>query len=112
MVEFALALPVLLLLTFGTIEFGRLLQAWLALENGARFGVRYAVTGSYNPEDCNEAAAALGLETEDGLDGNLDCKVPDKYPVGHAKVGQDVPHSEELTNRLIDWARLDRKSVV
>ena len=106
MVEFALALPVLLLLTFGTIEFGRLLQAWLALENGARFGVRYAVTGSYNPEYCNEAAAALGLETEDGLDGSLNCKVPDKYPVGHAKAGQDVPHAEELTNRLIDWARL------
>jgi len=40
MVEFAMALPVLLLLTFGVVEFGRLLQAWLALENGARFAVR------------------------------------------------------------------------
>ena len=49
LVEFALALPVLLLLIFGIIEFGRLLQAWLALENGARFGVRYATTGEYNP---------------------------------------------------------------
>ena len=45
MVEFALALPILLMMVFGIIEFGRLLQAWLALENGARFAVRYAVTG-------------------------------------------------------------------
>ena len=49
MVEFALTLPVLLLLIFGIIEFGRVLQAWLALENGARFAIRYAVTGNYNP---------------------------------------------------------------
>ena len=41
MVEFALTLPVLLLLIFGIIEFGRVLQAWLALENGARFAIRY-----------------------------------------------------------------------
>ena len=39
MVEFAIALPILLLLVFGIIEFGRILQAWLAIENGARFGV-------------------------------------------------------------------------
>ena len=32
-VEFALALPILLTMVFGIIEFGRLLQAWLALEN-------------------------------------------------------------------------------
>jgi len=49
LVEFALALPVLLMLVFGIIEFGRMMQAWLAMENGARFAVRYAITGSYNP---------------------------------------------------------------
>ncbi len=59
MVEFALALPILLLLIFGIIEFGRMLQAWLALENGARFAVRFAVTGSYDPQYCQEAANSL-----------------------------------------------------
>ncbi len=47
------------LLIFGMIEFGRLLQAWLALENGARFAVRFAVTGSYDPQYCEEAGNAL-----------------------------------------------------
>ena len=64
LVEFALALPVLLLLLFGVIEFGRFLQAWLALENGARFGVRYAITGNFDPQYCDDAGAALGLTVQ------------------------------------------------
>ena len=55
LVEFALILPVLLLVLFGIIEFARILQAWLSVENGARFGVRYAVTGEYNTAYCDPA---------------------------------------------------------
>ncbi|HMU94154.1 MAG TPA: TadE/TadG family type IV pilus assembly protein, partial [Anaerolineales bacterium] len=43
MLEFALVLPILLLVLIGTIEFGRLFYAWLIIENSTRFGVRYAV---------------------------------------------------------------------
>ncbi|MCJ7707054.1 MAG: pilus assembly protein, partial [Anaerolineales bacterium] len=52
LVEFALILPVMLLVLFVIIEFGRLLFAWLAVENGARFGVRYAVTGELDAAYC------------------------------------------------------------
>ena len=58
MVEFALVLPLLLMLIFGIIEFGRIFQAWLSVQNSARFAVRYAVTGQYNPNYCNDAAIA------------------------------------------------------
>ncbi len=51
-VEFALVLPVMLLVIFVIIELARLLHAWLAVENGARFGVRYAVTGEYDNVHC------------------------------------------------------------
>ncbi|MCX6072618.1 MAG: pilus assembly protein [Chloroflexi bacterium] len=51
-VEFALILPVMLLVLFVLVELARLLHAWLAIENGARFGVRYAVTGEYNDTYC------------------------------------------------------------
>ena len=37
LVEFALILPVLLVTIFIVIEVARLLHAWLAIENGARF---------------------------------------------------------------------------
>lgn len=58
MVEFALVLPVLLMLIFGIIEFGRIFQAWLSVQNSARFAVRYAVTGQYDTNYCDDAAAA------------------------------------------------------
>jgi Flp pilus assembly protein TadG len=58
MVEFALVLPLLLMLIFGIIEFGRIFQAWLSVQNSARFAVRYAVTGQYDVGYCDDAAIA------------------------------------------------------
>jgi hypothetical protein len=45
--EFAITLPILLILLFGIIEFGRIFQAWVTLQNSARAAVRYASTGQY-----------------------------------------------------------------
>jgi len=46
--EFALTLPVLLVLMFGIIEFGRIFQAWVTIQNAARTAARFAVTGDYD----------------------------------------------------------------
>ncbi len=54
MLEFALVLPILLLVLVGTLEFGRLFYAWLIIENATRFGVRYAVTGEYETYYCEQ----------------------------------------------------------
>lgn len=51
-VEFAIVLPLLLLLFFGIIEFARAFQSYLTITNSARFGVRYAVTGEYDASYC------------------------------------------------------------
>lgn len=51
--EFALTLPILLLLLFGIIEFGRLFQSWVTLQNSARTAVRYASTGQYKEDRFN-----------------------------------------------------------
>ncbi len=95
MLEFALALPVLLLLIFGVIEFARILSAWLSVENGARFGIRYAVTGEFELSYCTAAGSALGLSADDLADGQADCRVP-------AWVG----NNEIKESHLVDWARL------
>ena len=42
-VEFALLAPVLLLLLFGILELGRVLDAWIVVQNAAREGARAAV---------------------------------------------------------------------
>jgi hypothetical protein len=98
LLEFALALPVLLLLLFGIIELGRLLQAWMAVQNAARFGLRYAVTGEYNPAYCGDAASALGLTSADTFGGDPanDCHIPDAYG----------SNARDLSEQLVDWARL------
>ena len=46
--EFAISLPILLLLLFGVLEFGRLFQSWVTLQNAARTAARYAITGLYD----------------------------------------------------------------
>ena len=69
LVEFALILPVLLIVIFVIIELARVLHAWLAVENGARFGVRYAVTGEFDPAQCITLYGPLGCLTESQEDG-------------------------------------------
>jgi hypothetical protein len=44
-VEFSLTLFALLTIMLGIIEFGRLLQAWLTVQNSAQGAARYAITG-------------------------------------------------------------------
>jgi Flp pilus assembly protein TadG len=39
-VEFALVLPILLLILFGIMEVGRVLDAWIVVQNAAREGAR------------------------------------------------------------------------
>ena len=110
LMEFALILPVLLFVLFGIIEFARILQAWLSVENAARFGVRYAVTGDFNPDYCDDAGINLETQTNrfgteyadagvialDAADGSVDCLIS----------SEDSDDYQDLSNALKDEARL------
>ena len=48
MLEAAIVLPLVLLLTIGTIEFSSVFYAYLTLQNGVSQATRYAVTGNTN----------------------------------------------------------------
>jgi Flp pilus assembly protein TadG len=61
-VEFALIVPVLLLIVFGIIDFGRALNAQISLTGAAREGVRLAALGYSDAAiDARVAAAAPSL---------------------------------------------------
>jgi len=59
LVEFALVLPLLLLLVIGAIEFGRLFFIKIALTNAAREGAYYL---SLYPDDYSNAEEAIKAE--------------------------------------------------
>ena len=61
-VEFALVLPLLLLILFGIIDFGRWYNAQITLTQAAREGVRYAAIGITSPSPATRTTnAALPL---------------------------------------------------
>lgn len=73
--EFAITLPTLLILLFGVIEFGRVFQAWVSLQNAARTAARYASTGQYfedqfvlNPLQTNDPDSIVPC-VDDGPEG-------------------------------------------
>lgn len=59
-VEFALLVPLLLLIVFGIIDFGRALNAQITLTQAAREGARLAAVGQPNVA-ARTQAAAIGL---------------------------------------------------
>jgi len=103
MVEFVISLPILLFIIFGIIEFARMTFAWMAVQNAARFGVRYAVTGEFNDVYCVEAGNYLGAThiNADVHGGDpQDCSIPDTF--------NPIPPitTNDLERDLIDLARL------
>ena len=66
LVEFALILPLLLLLFLGIIEFGRAMLAYNTIANAAREGARYGIVdpelaGNARPGQTLELTSAAGL---------------------------------------------------
>jgi Flp pilus assembly protein TadG len=57
LVEAALLTPLLLMLTFGIIDFASMFYVYLALENGVSQATRYAVTGNLKDDPANPGTA-------------------------------------------------------
>lgn len=66
-VEFALVLPILLLLVIGILEFGRAYHVQTTLSNAARDGVRVMAL-----QDNSSAAEAQTMESAESLDITVD----------------------------------------
>lgn len=72
-VEMALILPILILLIFGIVEFGRILQTYMVVTDLSREGARAGAVGKTDLEIAtvvDNDAAAVGLDT-----GNPDYSV-------------------------------------
>ena len=72
-VEFALILPILVMMVFGIFQFGIAYNNWIALTHAAREGARLAAVGQYEESRVRESAPSVQIESivVTGQDGNI-----------------------------------------
>ncbi len=72
-VEFALILPILVMMVFGIFQFGIAYNNWIALTHAAREGARLAAVGQYEESRVRESAPSVQIEsiTVTGQEGSI-----------------------------------------
>jgi TadE-like protein len=91
-VEFALVLPVLLLIVFGIMDFGRALNAQIALTGAAREGARLVALGY--PTATVQARVAAAAPDLSGVTVTVAASCPpDAGPAADAQVDVSYPFS-------------------
>src|SRR5215469_15927355 len=90
-VEFALLLPLLLLLVFGIIDFGRAINAQITITQAAREGARAHALGDPDwRQRTVDAGVGLGLDPNDPSAGGNVADVADCPATGGALAGDDA----------------------
>ena len=82
-VEFALVLPLLLILLFGVIDFGRALQTYITINNASREGARL---GAINPDADIEGKVRDAAGEFDTADLTVGTSFPDGKESGESVV--------------------------
>ena len=72
-VEFALILPILVMIVFGIFQFGIAFNNWIALTHAAREGARLAAVGQFTEQRVRESAPSVQIQTINvtGLSGKI-----------------------------------------
>ena len=107
LVEFAMVLPILLILIFGIIDFGMGLRSYISLTNATREGARFAavgnLAGSY-PTDCDGSTSTSVVGrvcvTMEGLDLSDLQDVSVSYPSGVAPGNEVVVSAQYIYNYI------------
>jgi len=79
LVEFAIVLPVLLLITMGIVDFGFMFQRYVVLTNAAMEGARVAVLPGYTTPDVQ--ARVQEYATNGGIPGTLNPPLVEDVPL-------------------------------
>jgi Flp pilus assembly protein TadG len=101
LIEFALVLPMLLLVVLGIAEFGFMFQRYEVITNAAREGARIAVLPGYSTADVQSRVAAYVTQgrvptstTNPAVTVvNVDIPVPGGLPIGAKRVTVTYTHT-------------------
>jgi len=107
LVEFALVLPIMMILIFGIIDFGMGLRSYISLTNATREGARYAAVGNEAgayPTDCDGSTTTSVIGrvcvAMEGLNLSNVGSVSVAYPSGQTP-GAEVVVSADYTYDFI-----------
>ncbi len=72
-VEFAIILPILVMILFGMFQFGIAYNNWIALTHAAREGARLAAVGAFDEQAVRDSSPSVVIQTVEatGLDGGI-----------------------------------------
>ncbi len=121
LVEFALVFPVVLAMLFGLIEFGRVIHAQVTVQNAAREGARFAITGQSLTGDPDDRAQSIVSVTRRALVGlplapltspDTPFEQPNDALPHYADVIVDPPDGGKATEPLTVTVRYNYKPVV
>jgi Flp pilus assembly protein TadG len=101
LVEFALVLPVFLILVFGIIDFSMALRSYVTLTNATREGARYGALGATKgtfPASCSNPNTVVGrvCEAASGLD-------LDDVRVTYPDAGGKLPGNSVVVSARYDY---------
>jgi Flp pilus assembly protein TadG len=88
-VEFALLAPLLLMILFGVMELGRVVDAWVVIHNAAREGARAGAAAYLGQDPATLAQAAANAYLASGFAGRTDLATQPSVPSSAITVSSD-----------------------
>ena len=106
LIEFAIVLPLMLLVLFGMIDFGLLFQRYQVVTNAAREGARIAVLPSYGDDDVEarvtQFLTAAGL-TEPLLSPSTPVRTCEDPGINVVSVTVEYPYSYSAIGTFVSY---------
>ncbi len=107
MTEFAVVLPVLVLLVFAVIQFGIVFNAYVTLTDAARAGARTAAVSRQTGDPAGQAVSAVRAAAADLNQSNLTVAVNSTWqPASNVSVTATYPYSISLFGLVVKAGRL------
>jgi Flp pilus assembly protein TadG len=111
MTEFAVVLPILVVLLFGIVQFGILFNNYVTLTDAARAGARAGAVSRQAPSPSGAADAAVRASASDLNQGSLGVNVSSSWSAGSpVTVTATYPYSINLLGWVITSGNLTTSS--
>jgi Flp pilus assembly protein TadG len=112
MTEFALVLPLLIVVLFGIIQFGIAFNNYLAMTDAVRAGARKATVSRHKSDPVDETVTAVQAAASDLKVSDLAIEVESSWEPGEqVRVTASYPYSIRLLGFLVKKGRMSTETI-